>query len=82
MIIRIKNVRPLDNYILYVEFDDNRCVEYDMNEDINTLPEYDSLRNITGLWQMVKLDESRTCVFWNDKIDLPSDILYEYGVKC
>jgi len=79
MIIRIKSVKPLDNYILCVEFDDNRCVMYDMNEDIKTLPEYDNLKHISGLWEQAKLDESRTCVYWNDMIDLPSDILYEYG---
>lgn len=79
MIIRVRNVKPLNDYILYVEFDDNRCVEYDMNEDIDTLPGYDKLKHINGLWNQVKIDESRTCIFWNDSIDLPSDTLYEYG---
>lgn len=79
MIIRVRNVKPLNDYILYVEFDDNKCVEYDMNEDIDTLPGYDNLKRINGLWNQVKIDESRTCIFWNDSIDLPSDTLYEYG---
>lgn len=25
----------------------------------------------------LQLDESRTCVFWSDEIDLPSDAIYE-----
>lgn len=79
MIIRIKSIKPLENYILLVNFDDNRSVVYDMNEDIDTLPGYDDLRSISGLWSQVQLDESRTCVFWNDNIDLPSDTLYEFG---
>ena len=29
--------------------------------------------------KQVQLDESRTCVFWSEDIDLPSDTLYEYG---
>ena len=35
------------------------------------------------LWRarQVKIDKSRTCVYWNDRIDLPSDTLYEYGVS-
>ena len=27
-----------------------------------------------------QLDTSRTCIYWNDRIDLPSDAIYEYGV--
>ena len=72
----------MDGYKLYAQFDDGRAVIYDMAEDINTLPGYDDLRTITGLFRNVQLDESRTCVFWNDYIDLPSDILYEYGSNC
>lgn len=79
MIIRIKNIKPLDDYILLVTFDDNRVVEYDVKDDMRTLPGYDDLENIYGLWQQVQLDASRTCVFWNDYIDLPSDTIYEYG---
>ncbi len=33
------------------------------------------------LFQQVQLDPSRTCVYWNEDIDLPSDVLYEYGVE-
>lgn len=79
MIIRIKDIKPLDDYILLVTFDDNKVVEYDVKEDMRTLPGYDDLENIYGLWQQVQLDASRTCVYWNDYIDLPSDTIYEYG---
>jgi len=79
MVERIKSITPLDNYALLVEFDDGVTVQYDMNEDINTLPGYDDLKNIPGLWEQVQLDESCTCVFWNDYIDLASDTIYQYG---
>ena len=79
MIVRIKDIKPLNDYILLVIFDDGKIVEYDVKEDMNTLPDYDDLRNINGLWQQVQLDASRTCVYWNDYIDLPSDTIYEYG---
>ena len=48
-----------------------------MNEDIHTLEGYSALKEIPGLFELVQLDESRTCVFWNDYIDLPSDMIYE-----
>jgi hypothetical protein len=79
MIPKIKNIEPLDNFILHVIFDDGKNVLYDLNDDINNIPSYIDLKNIYGLFSQVKLDESRTCIFWNDYIDLPSDTIYEYG---
>lgn len=78
MIQRIKSIQPLPDFMLSVTFDDGRTVKYDVKEDMH-LPGYDALRSVAGLFQQVKVDQSRTCVFWNEDIDLPSDILYEYG---
>lgn len=78
MIQRIRFVAPLPDYRLDVAFDDGKRVVYDVKEDMH-LPNYSQLREVTGLFQQVRLDESRTCVYWNDEIDLPSDTIYEYG---
>lgn len=79
MIPRIKQVKPLDNYILYVLFDDGKAVLYDVKEDMETVPDYGDLKAVYGLFNQVQLDQSRTCVYWTDDIDLPSDVVYEYG---
>lgn len=79
MLPRIKSVKPIENYVLDIVFDDGKRVLYDVNEDIDTLPGYNDLRSVHGLFEQVHVDESRTCVFWNDDIDLPSDTIYEYG---
>lgn len=79
MIPRIYSVKPMDGYVLRVVFDDGKIVLYDVNEDIDTLPGYDALKCTYGLFNQVQLDESRTCVIWNENIDLPSDTIYEYG---
>lgn len=79
MIPRIKNVTPLDNYILRVVFDDGNVVLYNVKEDIDLIPIFKQLEKEPDLWQNVHLDNSRTCVYWNDQIDLPSDTIYEYG---
>lgn len=79
MIPKIKSVRPLKNYMLNVIFDDGRNCLYDVGEDIENIKGYEDLKSIHGLFEQVQLDESRTCVFWNDFIDLPSDTIYEYG---
>jgi hypothetical protein len=80
MIPRIKSIQPLADYILYVIFDDGKTVEYDVKEDIQRISSYQDLITIHGLFNQVQLDPSRTCVYWTDEIDLPSDTIYEYGV--
>ncbi len=68
---------PLPNYQLAAAFDDGRKVIYDVKDDMK-LPGYQLLAEVPGLFQQVQLDESRTCVFWSDDIDLPSHAVYEY----
>ncbi len=77
--IRIRTIEPLNQYMLRAQFDDGKTVIYDVKDDISTIPSYESLMSTTGLFEQVQLDESRTCVYWNDEIDLPSDTIYEYG---
>ena len=80
MIPRIKTVDPLPDYKLKVLFDDGKTVIYNVKEDIETIESYKDLAVVQGLFEQVQLDESRTCVYWNDQIDLPSDTIYEYGI--
>ena len=80
MIPRIKMVEPMPDYKLKVLFDDGKTVIYNVKEDMETIESYKDLATVHGLFEQVQLDESRTCVFWNDQIDLPSDTIYEYGI--
>lgn len=79
MIPKIKSIVCRNDYKLEVLFDDGKHVLYDVGEDINQIPDFKDLILIQGLWKQYSLDESRTCVFWNDRIDLPSDSIYEFG---
>lgn len=78
VIPRISRLEALPGLKLDVSFDDGRRVIYDVADDLS-LPGYSALRDVLGLFAQVQLDESRTCVFWNDYIELPSHALYEYG---
>lgn len=78
MIPKIKNIKPEKNYMLKVVFDDGKQCIYDVKEDMKNIPQYRALKE-NELFTKVQLDTSRTCVFWNDYIDLPSDAIYEYG---
>jgi len=80
MIPKIKMVEPMPDYKLKVLFDDGKTVIYNVKDDIETIESYKDLAAVHGLFQQVQLDESRTCVYWNDQIDLPSDTIYEYRI--
>ena len=80
MIPRIKSIRPLQDYMLQVCFDNGIKVLYDVKDDIRTLNDFKVLETEYGLFQNAQLDSSRTCVFWNDRVDLASDTILEYGV--
>jgi hypothetical protein len=81
MIPKIKSIQTKENYKLQVLFYDDTEVLYDLTDDIKNLPHYDELEKTPGLYKNAQLDKSRTCVFWNDYIDLPSDTIHEYGCK-
>ena len=72
MIPRIKSYQPLADFQLLVSFDDGRKVRYDVAEDIKALPAFRDLKTEHGLFENAQLDASRTCIYWNDQIDLPS----------
>ena len=80
MIPRIKAIQPLDDFILLVEFDDGRKVTYDVKDDIKTLTDFRVLESEYSLFRNAQLDSSRTCVYWTDRVDLPSDTILEYGI--
>ena len=80
MIPRIKKIQALDNYILFVEFDNGQKVLYDVKDDIKTLVDFRVLESEYGLFNNVQLDPSRTCVYWTERVDLPSDTILEYGM--
>lgn len=81
MIPQIKKLQTLENFKLLVVFDDDYQVIYDVLDDIKNIPCFQTLLKNPVLFGQVQLDESRTCVFWNDCIDLSSDSIYEYGLK-
>ncbi len=80
MIPKIKSLTTIKDYKLDIIFDDGKHVIYDVADDMAKLPNYDMLKKIPMLFEQAQLDPSRTCVYWNEEIDLPSDTIYEYGI--
>lgn len=81
MIIKTKDLKVLEKYKLLVTFDNEKKVVYDVENDINSILTYLDLKTIPVLFENAHLDSSRTCIEWNEFIDLPSDIIYKYGIE-
>ena len=52
----------LDDYILFVEFDDGYKVLYDVKDDIKTLPSFRALVDVYGLFKQAQLDKPNLCI--------------------
>jgi hypothetical protein len=79
MIPRISRIEPMDDFKILVTFDEGRTVVYDVGVDIKEIKAFEDLKTLPYLFKNATLDSSRTCIVWNDRIDLPSDTIYEYG---
>lgn len=80
MIPRIKSIEPKADFKLLVDFDEGRRVIYDVADDIQNIEAFKELETLPGLFGNARLDSSRTCIVWNERVDLASDTIYEYGV--
>ena len=81
MIPRIKSIEPQADFKLLVDFDGGDRVVYDVADDIRNIEAFKELESLPGLFCNARLDSSRTCVVWNERIDIPSDTIYEYGIS-
>ena len=79
MIPRISRIEPMADFKIRVTFDEGRTVVYDVGVDIKEIKAFEDLKTLPYLFKNVALDSSRTCIVWNERIDLPSDTIYEYG---
>ena len=79
MIPRISRIEPMADFKIRVTFDEGRTVVYDVGIDIKEIKAFEDLKTVLYLFKNATLDSSRTCIVWNERIDLPSDTIYEYG---
>ncbi len=79
---KIKGFQTLPDYMLKVVFDDGKIVLYDVKDDMSKIPSYTLLKDVYKLFEQARLDSSRSIIYWNDEMDLPSDAIYKYGKNC
>lgn len=79
MFYKIKSIKPLDNFILLVIFENTKQKYYDIKPLIKNIPAFKDLININGLYSQVKVDIGGYGISWNENLDLSCNELWYNG---
>lgn len=78
---RIKNVKPLDNYVISVVFQNGVVKEYDMRKLYPIFPQFKEFETNKYLFEDVKVDVGGYGISWNDELDLDAEEIWEEGTE-
>ena len=79
MFYKVKKAEPLDNFILYVTFENDVKKYYDLKLIFDRWQEFKILQNNKVLFSNVKVDNGGYGVSWNEELDLSCNELWENG---
>jgi hypothetical protein len=79
MFHHVKEVTPLENYVLLVQFTDGKEKQYDVKPLLKEMAAFEPLMYVHGLFEQVKVDTGGFGISWNDNIDLSCNELYAGG---
>ena len=79
MFYKVKFVKPLENYILQITFQNNVIKYYDVSKLFNKWNVFNNLLTVSGLFEQVKVDSDGYGISWNDELDLSCNELWENG---
>ena len=79
MFHKVKSVKPLPNYCLSVLFENGETKTYDVTPLFTKWEVFQTLKEVTGLFEQVKVDTGGYGISWNAEIDLACDELYFNG---
>lgn len=79
MFHKIKNVAPVSEFKLSVQFSEGVTKMYDMKPLFKRLPTFQQLENDPALFACVIVDVGGYGIIWGDDLDLSCDELWENG---
>ena len=79
MFHKVRSVTPLPNYCLSVSFENGEIKQYDVSPLFEKWEVFQTLKEVDGLFEQVKVDTGGYGVSWNAEIDLACDELYYNG---
>ncbi|MBQ2764992.1 MAG: DUF2442 domain-containing protein [Firmicutes bacterium] len=79
MFYKVKSVSPLSGFKLLVQFENGATQKYDVEPLFSKWPVFHALREVEGLFELVKVDAGGYGISWNDDLDLSCNELWENG---
>ncbi len=79
MFYKVKQVVPLDDFVLLVFFENGATKKYDIKRIFKRWESFEILKTAKGLYKQVKVDTGGYGVSWNDDLDLACNELYFNG---
>ena len=79
MFYKVKAVKPLKDFILEITFENSTIKYYNVSNLFEKWPNFIDLKNISGLFENVKVDKGGYGISWNENIDLSCNELWENG---
>lgn len=79
MFHKVKSVTALPDYLLDVCFENGDRRHYDVKPLFDRWPAFQALRDIPGLFKLVRVDVGGYGISWNDDIDLACNELWNNG---
>ena len=77
---KIKDVKPLDDMILAVTFENNIKKNYDLKQLVDKYPVFNELKN-KSVFNLVHVDCGGFGVAWTDEIDLSEYEIWNKGYE-
>jgi hypothetical protein len=78
-LVRIKSVKPLENFVVFLEFTDGTSREIDLEPFLHGKI-FEPLRQNRDAFCAVKVDEQMGTIVWENGADIDPDVLY-HGLK-
>ena len=79
MFHKIKNVFPIKDFKLSVQFAQGVTKIYDLKPLFNKIPAFSELKKNPGEFESVRVDVGGYGIVWNDELDLSCDELWDNG---
>lgn len=76
---RILSVKPLENFVVSVVFQNGIEKKYDIKKLYSMFPQFRRFESIEGLFESVKADVGGYGISWNDELDLDAEELWNEG---
>ena len=80
MFHKIKNVAPLPDFKLSIQFSEGVTKLYDLKPLLEEFPVFQGLKDDPAEFNCVSVDVGGYGIIWNDDLDLSCDELWENGV--